>query len=194
MQKRSFQRFRWMPFTEHPHKDYVKESIMIYDVTTIRFSDAPSDFLVNGVFDHALYCECLIELIFSLPRQKLTIFLEYQCGLLDDPKRWMVQLDLLLNNNYDSYLVRPNLSKLNFIIQLIEDKGNDYVFDKRKSMMHTKLNDINQLQERFDIVKVKEAIEKKETLTSKLKFLNRIRTNYLQEVENNAGKMVFLNQ
>jgi hypothetical protein len=175
--------FVWVKFHEHPIVDYRKQSAEIFDVTSEGYSNFPSDFITDGDFDHGQYCICLMETAFGLQADQLSSFLDHQCALLKVPYRWLIQFDTLLNNNCNHTIIKPFHGKLNFLIQLLEDKRNHHAGYVRERQLIFKSVIHNENDERFDIVKIKEEVSAKSTFNAKKFFLLRRRTDYLQEVE-----------
>ena len=188
MKKGSVDNFMWVRFHEHPVVDYSKQASKLFDVTAEGHPDFLPDFgLIDG-FDHCQYCMCLIETAFGLPTKQLTSFIDYQCCHIKEPYRWLIQFDTLLNSNCQHPLIEPFRQKLNLLIQVLEEKRNEYAAYvlERKQLIFERSN-LKNKDERFDIVKVKKELEDKSTYNTKRFFLMRRKVDYLQEVENDSN-------
>jgi hypothetical protein len=177
--------FVWVTFHEHPIVDYRRAPAKLFDVTSEGHGDFPSDFICNGEFDHRQYCMCLIETAFSLQVDLLASFLDYQCGQLKNSYRWLIQFDTLLNNNCNHTIIKPFQQKLNLLIQLLEDKRNQYAGYVQERQLIFKTAIVQGGDPKFDIVKVKEELGTKVSIKARKFLLLRRRMDYLQEVENN---------
>lgn len=175
----------WIEFHEHPVVNYRKQFVNVFDVSSKGYDDFSSDFLKEGSFDHNQYCICLMETALRLEENQHSSFLDYQCSQLKSPHLWVVQFITLLNDNSNHYLIESIRRELNFLIFLLKERMNQHYGLVQASALIFKPAIMQENDERFDIIKVKEEVSTKGTFNAKKFFLLRRRTDYLQEIEDN---------
>ena len=177
--------FKWFKFHEHPIQDYTEGQSKLFDITSEGHSYFPPDFIKNGAFDHAQYCKCLIEIAFSISNNELSLFLDYQCKQLNDPLRWLIQFDTLLQTNATPPIISRYLNILDLLAGLIDIKRNEYMTNGAKKRLIFKWPLSKKMSSRFNIPKIREEVEKIKNYNDKYVYLNRLKTSYLQDVEDN---------
>ena len=95
-------------FKEHPVKNYLGEEYQEFDI--IGKHIGVIDFLVLGKFSDLSYCKAVIAKFAEISKSQIKDFLNYQLSLINDKKRWLVDLEKLIDINPGPFnKIRPSL-------------------------------------------------------------------------------------
>jgi len=181
-------------FKEHPIKDYKKEKVTLFDVSTKEYPDYPSNFMKNGSFDQKVYCICLLRTILELSTDELSEFLNYQTKLVKDPLEWLYKFDELLGIAGKFQPTEANKIRFDWFKNLVGEECIELstAASEKEGSPFPIASRARKVNEKFDIIKLKEEVEKLETYKEKVFLLKRRKMDYLQEVKNANKKDSFV--
>ena len=186
--------FLWVSFKEHPVKDFKKEQVTRFVVSTKEYPDYASDFMNNGSFDDKIYCIALLRTTLELSTKELSEFLKHQCGLVKDSLEWLYNFGELLTIALEFQPTPANKIRFKWLNKLVGEKCvelSDAAAKKEKRTSPSILS-VRKVSEEFDIKKLKEEVKKLDSYKEKVFLLKRRRIDYLQEIKNSDEKDPFV--
>lgn len=116
------------PFVEHPVIDITQFDAHEFDISIFEDTQ-PSNFINKGQFNLELYCKCILNKLFTLPKSKIKPFVQYQCDRLQEPIVWLNKLEKLIDLNRELFTTKEQIIKFEktlFIIELTRDTIEQY--------------------------------------------------------------------
>ncbi|WP_395060207.1 hypothetical protein [Flavobacterium sp.] len=132
------------------------------------------DIIIEDKFSLSIYCDALIEKIFSLRQSQFPAFINYQCTLVTEPLVWINKLEKLLANNEAFFASKTAMSRYNKLYTLIDKKRTEL---ESTSLKDTKSNTPKRLinadseDRHFSFHETKLKVEKLENFNDKIIFL-----------------------
>ncbi|MES2565567.1 MAG: hypothetical protein V4565_01795 [Bacteroidota bacterium] len=162
-----YERVICSPFIEHPIVDVALFDAGEFDVTIIE-KGASTNFRKEGIFDLTLYCQCLLQKLFSLPKSKIKPFIQYQCMRVNDSLVWINKLEKLMDLNHELFATRDQKIKRDKVLMVIELLRQDIECREQVSV------------KQFDFNAIKHTLTTYDTPEEQLRLLYEAQADYLQ--------------
>lgn len=127
------------PFTEHLIVDIAQFDAGEFDITIFE-DKQPSNFINKGSFYRELYCKCLLNKLFTLPKSKVKPFIQYQCERMNEPIIWLNKFEKLIDVNRDLFTTKDQIIRFEKALVVIELMRESIEQESRKPSVYKQFN------------------------------------------------------
>lgn len=169
-----------------PLKYQIKHTVQFTEQTTVskeQSENALFDILQEEVTDNTVYCQILINKIFTLPYAKLPDFFSHHCVFVADPIKWLNKFEKLISDNEEIFSSSANQGRMIKCYTIIESKRKEIELTGYKhTVAKLPMQYVNaECEERyFSFKETKNRVDELQDYTQKIMFLTKEKFDYEQ--------------